>query len=289
MDVFFAARQRCCDRSPGELWPVVLFTEMRRHYLLQARWKNGRSNLRCCVVGKVPISTTHAALEKRRITRFGEPVRVMVALQYQRAAPCEPGQDVRARMAQIRQQTQPRSAVVTRELQGFSRVMRNRERQHFHCTQVHRDRVAGYSQQSAKVGLTDGHIGAVAHPYRNAISQGDLASAADMVCVFVGDKDGIDLVGRHAGLRQPAVELPDPKSAIHQQVRDRGSAARLNDSCVTGTAAAQALESDGARGGPADLLQVVGDDLDDALRVDRSLGSALRIEHRDRRRFALAA
>ncbi len=121
--------------------------------------------------------------------------------------------------------------------------MRHRERRDLQRTQHNGLAVPGNAQQSVEVGFADAHVGAPAHPDGNAFAQRELAGTTDVVAVFVRDEDRVDVLGEHAGLPQPLVQLAHTQAAVDQQMRKAAGVAGLHHRRVARASAAQAFES----------------------------------------------
>lgn len=138
-------------------------------------------------------------------------------------------------------------------------------------------------------------MGSVAHPHRDPVAKCQRTGAANMVAMLVRDEYRVDVFGLQSGLGEARQQLPDAQPTIDEHPQ-RQEAHGLDDSGVSGTAAAKALESQHRRrsvkparsGMRQGLLQVVGNHLHDALGIGRRIRLALGVQHGNRGAFALA-
>ena len=152
------------------------------------------------------------------------------------------GQYVAGGVPQISQNPQVTVAIGTTELQRFARVVRNREGCDLDFTQVNAGAVLCPTQQALKVALANPYVGAMAHPDWGSVAQRQLACATDVVAVFVGYKNGVNLVKHKASPRKAVSEYADSKTTVNQQTFDLRAAAAFDHSCVASAAATQAPE-----------------------------------------------
>lgn len=120
--------------------------------------------------------------------------------------------------------------------------------------------------------------------------------------MLVGNKNGVELLWRHAGGTQPRQQMPESKAAIHQQSGWLVTCC-FNHCCIACAAAPQTSKPDHVgrfiwfashrpwqlrqfeqrpgrfAGRKPRLFKVVNKDLNNALRIGRWLWLALRIEY----------
>jgi hypothetical protein len=133
-----------------------------------------------------------------------------------------------AGVAQVGEQAQVGCAIGATQLQWFSRVMGHREGQRAQRAEVDRLHVMGHAQQSIQIWGAQCGVGSEAHPHGNAVPQGQIFGAADMVGMFVGDENGIDLVDAQPRRTKPGGEFPDAEAAVDQQATDLQSIASFH-------------------------------------------------------------
>ena len=127
------------------------------------------------------------------------------------------GQNVAGSVPQISENPKVTVAIGATKLQRFARVVRNRERRDLDFAEVDAGAVLRPVQQAPKVALANSHVCAMAHPDRGSVTQRQLACATNMVAVFVGYKNGVNLVGRKASPGKAVCENPDSKAAVNQK------------------------------------------------------------------------
>ena len=206
----------------------------------------------------------------------------MITFQNNSIAMLQVMDHMRCGMTQVSQNCQFFPAFLTGELQRFSGIVRHCKGHDFKVTKTDDFRVVRDSQQALQIGRQNGFICALAHPHGYAALQGQRCGATDMVAVLVGNKNGVNVTWSQVGVSQPVCQLFLPKSAINKQPHWL-VARRLNDCRIACATAPQIFKAQ-----PAALLQVVRDDLNDALGIGRGFRNALRIQNRNQRGFALA-
>ena len=97
-----------------------------------------------------------------------------------------------AGVTQISQHAEFELAVSATQLQGFTGIVGHRKRGQCKFAEINGLTVGGQTQQAIKIRAAQGRVCAPAHPYRDAVAQGELPGATNVVGVLVGDEDGVE-------------------------------------------------------------------------------------------------
>ena len=146
-------------------------------------------------------------------------------------------------MAQIGQDAQVCGAVGAAQLQRFSGIVRHGERAGFERAHVDCFHVVRHPQQAVQVWRAQGRVRAFTHPHGNAKTQRQGLGTADVIGVFVGNKEGVQLFHLQLRLCQAGLQLPDAEPAIDQEAAHLAATAAFDHRGIAGAAAAQVLES----------------------------------------------
>jgi hypothetical protein len=153
----------------------------------------------------MPPHASHPAFEKRRVLTAFKQSGVVVAFEQQAIACGKGTQHIRCDVAQIGQDAQAQVAIGAGQLQGLAGIVRHGEGVQLQLAQVNGLAISCHVQQAVKVRCSGAPMGAIAHPDRQTFTQGHLANAADMVAVFVGDENSVEVVGAQTRTGQPGI------------------------------------------------------------------------------------
>ena len=199
--------QRVCQTLLGQLRGVVALAQMRRHQQIELIVLQRFGDLGRVLVGQMALRSRDALFQKRWVGRAGEQTGVMVALQEQGVAMLQRLEHMQAAMTQIGQDAKVMRAVAATQLQRFTGIVRNGEWGDVEASDGKMGGIGGELNLrlwQTPIACLARHGRASAHPNGLAGSKRKCAGMSHVVCVFVGDKQRIQIVEVQIGRVQPA-------------------------------------------------------------------------------------
>ncbi len=240
-DPVLAATERRGKRPGGELRPVVLLAQVRRHQMLQASRIDLPQQGRRLLVLEMTEAPTDPLLEARRIPRRRQQRLIVVAFEYQAIAGSENLDDVWRDRTAVGEHAKAMRAIAKGVLDGFARIVRHGEGLDFEA--ANRKRRVTVDQPAfgqGRLAARGGDVRTVRQINREAVTAGKGKNPGDVVAVFVRHHDRRQLVGSCTQSGQARRRQARGKATVEQDLGLAG----IDNQGVPLTAATQRSKAD---------------------------------------------